>query len=385
MHQISGKMNMKQIFDIAIIGSGPAGLTAAKIAAEKGKSVIVLERNEEAAKKIYATGNGRCNFMNKNMEDADEVLRYCSSIGIIGSEDEDGRLYPRNHQAASVVTMLTYAAKRAGSELMTNALVTGIEKKAGCFELAVQINGQAENIKSDKVLIATGGKAGIQYGCYGDGYKWAQQMGHNVVKPIPALTGLECAEDIGMLHGVRLAAKASFLCNDELIAEDCGEIQFTRDGISGICVMNLSRYLRLEEGKTFVLSLDMYPEYSYEELLALFRHQIQAAGCAMEGLVPKQMHDYLHTRISPEEHNPFTMAKLSKNLRFRITGSKGWKTAQVTSGGVSLDEITDGCESKFVPGLFFAGEVLDYDGPCGGYNIGFAIKTGLKAGEKMTE
>jgi len=377
-------MDRKLIYDIVIIGSGPAGLTAAKTAAEKGKSVLVLERNEEPARKIYATGNGRCNFMNINMDDATEVLSYCNNIGIIESEDEDGRLYPRNHQASSVAKIMTFAATKLGVQIMTRALVKGVELTSEGFELTVQINDHTEILKSNKVLIATGGKAGIQYGCYGDGYKWAQKFGHKIVKPIPALTGLECEEDLSLLHGVRINAKAGIKCNGNLLAEDTGEVQFTRDGISGICVMNLSRYLRLEEGKSYTLSIDMYPEYSTEELISLFRRQIHAAGCAMEGLVPEKMHDYLHTRIDESQHNPITMAKLSKSLDFKLIGSKGWKTAQVTSGGITLAEVTENYESKRVPGLFFAGEVLDYDGPCGGYNIGFAIKSGIKAGLGMS-
>lgn len=391
-------------YDIIIIGSGPAGLTAAKAAAEQGRSVLVLERNKETARKLYATGNGRCNFMNLNMDGAEELLRYCNSIGIIEAPAEDGRLYPRNHQAASVVKIMSFAAEKAGAQIKTDTQVTFVQKKEHGFELKL-VTG--ELLSADKVLIATGGKAGIQYGCYGDGYKWAEGFGHTIIKPIPALTGLECAEDISMLHGVRLYAKASLLSSgaasdamagaaekdavpaseskDTVIAEDTGEVQFTKDGISGICVMNLSRYLRFEDGKSFTLRLDLYPEYTQEELLSLFLRQIKAAGCAMEGLVPVKMHDYLHTRIDPDVHNPVTMSKLSKCLDFTVTGSKGWKIAQVTSGGVPLDEVTENCESKLMPGLFFAGEILDYDGPCGGYNIGFAIRTGLIAGAAMAK
>ena len=381
-------------YDIIIVGSGPAGLTAAKIAAENAKSVLVLERNEECAKKIYATGGGRCNFMNKKMDGAADLLAYCNGIGIIETEEEEGRLYPRSLQASSVANILNFAAKKAGAEIVTGALVSDISKKGEAFEVAVQINGQAFAVQSKQLLIATGGKAGIQYGCYGDGYKWAQSFGHRIVKPIPALTGLECAEDISLLHGVRIRAKAALLCSAAdkgnaadrgvLLAEDAGEVQFTRDGISGICVMNLSRYLRFEEGKYFTLCLDLYPEYMPEELLELFMRQKQLAGCAMEGLVPEKMHDYLHTRIKPSEHGPAGMAALSKALNFTVTGSKGWKQAQVTCGGVALDEVTENYGSKLVPGLFFAGEVLDYDGPCGGYNIGFAIKSGKLAGEAMS-
>jgi len=368
---------MKTRYDVIVLGAGPAGLTAAKGFADKGEKVLVLERNEIAAKKIYATGNGRCNFLNINADNAKEILEYCNSIGIVEVREED-RLYPRNKQASSVAFLLENAAKKAGAEIKNSCIIKSVQKNEHDFVVESETK---EIFYSDKLVIATGGKAGIQYGCYGDGYKWAYGFGHNVIKPIPALTGFECAEDISLLAGVRTHALAKLFSVENgkecFIAQDEGEVQFTKDAISGICVMNLSRYFRIKEGTSYCLSLDLYPEYSEKELLDLFHIQIKRAGCAMEGLVPEKLHDYLHTRINKNEHNPSTMASLSKDLRFKITGSKGWKTAQVSCGGVDFSELKDNYESKSVQGLYFAGEILNYDGPCGGYNIAFAIKSGM--------
>lgn len=368
---------MNKHFDLIVIGSGPAGISAAICAARQGKSVLVLERNEKPCKKIYATGNGRCNFLNVNAQHFEETLSFCKSIGVFPSNQEEGRLYPRNKEAASVVNAFVFNAKKAGVELETGFEATAVQKNDQVF--IVQSKG-GKQYTSNNLLVATGGKAGIQFGCYGDGFKWASQFGHNVIKPIPALCGVEIEENIDTLAGVRVFAKASLYCNDELLSEDTGEVQFTKGTVSGICVMNLARFIRKEEGKNFILSLDLYPEYSYDELLNIFMAQKSAAGCAMEGLVPSLMHDYLHERIDPKMHGPKLMASLSKDLKFTVLGTKGWKDAQVTSGGVDLDEVDDNYQSKKIDGLYFAGEVLNYDGPCGGFNIGFAIYSGMKVG-----
>lgn len=371
---------MNKHYDVIIIGSGPCGLTAAKIASDAGRSVLVLERNDEPSKKIFATGNGRCNFLNKKLEGSQEVLSYCNSIGIIETEEEDGRLYPRSMQAASVAAALYNAAKKAGAEIICGCKANSVQKNGQLF-IVESDNG---DISSDSLVIASGGKAGIQFGCFGDGYKWAQSFGHEVIKPIPALCALECEEDIKPLHGVRVKAEVRLFCSEAELARDKGEVQFTKDSISGICVMNLSRFVRLSDEKTYTLSIDMYPELKKEELIDLFTHQKKTLGRAMEGLLPEKLCDYLE-RISRNKHDPAAMAELSKNLCFKITKTKGWKDAQVTSGGISLKELNGELESQKQKGLYFGGEITDYDGPCGGYNIGWAIKSGMIIGKALSK
>ncbi len=369
-------------YDVIIIGAGPAGLSAAKNASDGGSSVLVLERNAEPLKKIHATGNGRCNFLNRKADEAESVLKYCNSIGICEVEEDDGRLYPRSRRASSVAAAICKAALSAGVELRTNCTVKEVQKKEHGFELE---SDAGEIFAAKHLIIACGGKAGIQYGCYGDGYKWAQDFGHSLVKPIPALTGLECAEDIVVLHGTRIYAKASLLGDGFELASDIGEVQFTKNSISGICVMNLSRYFRTENAKKFILRLDLYPEYGLRELTRVFFKQQKILGCPMEGLVPENMYEYISERIGIEKQGPEALAACSKELEFTITGSRGWKNAQVTSGGVKLSELDENFQSKLVPGLWFAGEILNYDGPCGGYNLAWAFKSGIKTGRAASK
>ena len=373
---------MLKDYDVIVVGSGPAGFAVATTAARRGKSVVVLERNEKFAKKIYATGNGKCNYANTNSPWAAEALEFTKSIGIIPLSEDEGRLYPRNRQAASVVKCMEFGAANAGVKLFKDFEVASVQKNGQLFEVKSKVG---ETLTSDSVVIATGGKAGIQFGCYGDGFKWATEMGIKVVKPIPALCGLEVEENIEALAGVRVPAAVQLLCNGAVIATDKGEVQFTKNSVSGICVMNLARNVRKEEGKEFSLKIDLFPEYTDEELLAIIFNQIKVAGCGLEGIVPREFHDYVHVyaKLLGMPHNPLTMSQLCKNLCFKVTGTKGWKDAQVTSGGVDFEELDDSYQSKIVPGLYFAGEVLNYDGPCGGYNITFAIASGVKVGNSI--
>ena len=363
-------------YDVIIIGAGASGLMAAVYAARNGKKVAVLERNNEPAKKIYATGNGRCNYLNQNADDFEDLYSALANIGIAGILDEGGRLYPRSREAKSVVSALLNGARAA--DIICDCHVSDIQKLDGAFRV---ITKDGRKYLAKKLIIAVGGKAGIQFGCYGEGYRWAQFMGHKLVKPVPALVAMESTEDISSLHGVRTLAKASILCNGAVLASDDGEVQFTKDSISGICVMNLSRFVRLEGGKTFTLSLDLFPDIEVSGLEDLLQNQRNVCGSELDGLLPEKLKIFIQGRLE-KIADPKQTAVLLKNICFDIKGTKGWADAQVTSGGIPLEEIDlTTMESKLVPGLYFTGEIIDYDGPCGGYNLANAWKTGMLAGK----
>ena len=385
-------------FDVIVIGAGASGLVCAQAAASRGLKTAVLERNDIPARKIYATGNGRCNFTNEAAKYFQETLGIMSGCFGIEAVMEEGRAYPRSLEAASVAEALVSAATRAGAEVFCGAHAVSVAQESGG---AVQKNGQNFVVECEdgrafcapRLVLAAGGKAGIQLGCYGDGYKFAKALGHSVIKPIPALDGLVCEEDLVALHGVRVRAKASLLQAAEdpdrlqaetLLAEGSGEVQFTKEAISGICVMDLSRCVRSEEGKRFVLSLDLFPELPEEELAQLFFSRKKAFGCGVSWLIPEKLKEYLHTRMPAKAHGPAAMAAAAKDLRFSIKGTRGWKTAQTTCGGVPLAEVdSESFGSLLVPGLYITGELLDYDGPCGGFNLDWAIHTGHAAGNSM--
>ena len=385
--------------DVLIIGAGASGLAAAAVAGGRGLRTVVLERNEEPAKKLYATGNGRCNISNIKAPDDERLRSFLSEVLGLETVEEEGRVYPRSMEAASVVEALVSGAERASAEIVCGAKAESVSRSENVFSVKTE---DGREYVSRCLILACGGKAGIQYGCYGDGYKMAKSLGHCIIKPIPALDAMVCAEDLEPLHGVRAQALAALskesgvTCGSEfcsiyasrnteeaaggsavasLPAAEQGEVQFTKNGISGIPVMDLSRYLRLEAGSVFTLSLDFFPELSAEELDRLLEDRRRRFGTGLKGLLPEKLAEYI------EEPG---RERSAKALAFHITGTRGWKTAQVTCGGVPLTEIDpDTMQSKICEGLFITGELLDYDGPCGGYNLNWALRTGLAAGKSV--
>jgi len=370
---------MNRIYELTIIGAGAAGLFAA--AAFDGDCCI-LEKNSEAAKKIYATGNGRCNFLNSDANPScynrpefveaamecvclDDLLYEFENMGIIASEEDDGRMYPRSNEASSIAHSLIRASAHA--DIKYNFEVKSAVKENGIFTVS---STDGKSVKSKKLLIASGGKAGIQFGSDGRGFKLAESFGHNIIKPVPALVPMTCSEDLSSIAGVRCPAMINLIKHskerDEILAfEYYGEVQFTKSAISGICVMDLSRGIRLEDGVSYSLSVNPLWDYGPEERAELL------ASFPLENLVPAKLAAYMNS---------------GHELKFNITGTKGWPDAQVTAGGVDVNEIDPyTMESKLVDGLYFAGEVIDVDGYCGGFNLTFAFTSALIASRNISD
>ena len=408
-------------YDIAVIGAGASGLLAAISAAQIGPElrIVIVEKNSEPAKKLYATGNGRCNYMNRYVKpedfrsagtegvpphakslfsgsSAEKMIRFLRELGIEPREEEDGRLYPRSNQAADVVRALLTAVGNAGIEIVCGFDVREISQIEDSCKI---LSAERDYLYARRVVIATGGKAGIQYGCTGDGYKLAASFGHSVIKPIPALTQLVTRDDISMMVGARVRARIKLLgvmgYGSRLAAEDSGEVQFTRDSLSGICTFNVSRFLRYEEGVSYRAELDLMEEYSDQSVEELLTHRRagfrnEPVPMLLTGLVPDRVASYISSRAgakpgrlcaSLESSDIKRIARLLKTLSFDITGTKSWKDAQVTCGGVSLSEVDPqsfaSARSKY---LYLAGELLDVDARCGGFNLSFAFASGMAAG-----
>jgi len=396
-------------YSLGIIGADAAGLAAAIAAADKNpqRSICVLERNSVPGRKLNATGNGRCNYLNRNASEntyysnspeesakgllgsvfkahsVNDMLRWFSGLGIVAAEEEEGRLYPRSFQAKSISDALVKGCGRRNIDILTDWPVSKITFENGKYTV---ISESGEAVCFEKIILACGGKAGIQYGCMGDGYRFAKTFGHSIIKPIPALTQLLVSgtED---LFGVRVKCRINLMKKDSdrtesLVAGDSGELQFTKDSLSGICTFNVSRFFRIEEGVSYVARLDLFEEYSLEELTELFERRYERFGFLREvlaGLLPDKLAEYIldHFSCSAGE-----LAKVCKLLPFTVTGTKSFKDAQVTSGGIDLSEINPNTmESTLQPGIYFAGEILDVDAVCGGYNLSFAFASGILAGE----
>ncbi|MBQ2042064.1 MAG: aminoacetone oxidase family FAD-binding enzyme [Firmicutes bacterium] len=365
--------------DIIVVGAGASGLAAAFAAAQRGQRVIVLERNDTPAKKLLATGNGRCNFSNRKAMFSAELVGFFSECLGIEAVEEDGRFYPRSFEAKTVADALVGGLEMAGAQIICGAKVVSVSNNEMAYTVRTE---DGRFFLSKAVILATGGKAGIQFGCYGDGYKLAEKLGHSIVKPVPALDALTCAEDLSELHGVRVRAKVSLQKSQdggafEEAASEEGEVQFTKTAVSGICVMDLSGKVRLAEGTAYRLVIDLFPEKKLSELEYSLSYRQRMFGVMLKGLVPEKLAQYIENSAGKD---PAACAAMAKALTFTVTGTKGWKNAQVTCGGVPLSEVDGMFRSKASDELYIVGELLDYDGPCGGFNLNWAFHTGLTAG-----
>ena len=342
------KEGMK-MYDICIIGGGASGMAAAISAAMEGPNlhICIIEKKEMLGKKLAATGNGRCNITNLKCDGARDVMDFFHRIGVIIDEEKDGWMYPVSRQAGDVVTALAAALERYNINVIVNKKVDKVYKDRMQFNIN-------DEIKAQLLLLATGGKAGPQYGTVGDGYKLARSMGHKITKLVPVLTALESHETDG-LKGVRVRGKVSLCCKGKVIAEEIGEIQFTSDGVSGICIFNLSRFVRLDKETDFSdyrLHMDFLPLKSQREVEELLMDRKARGLDLLRSILPAKLCE----KISKEASAPGEVAETLKDFSVKITGAGGWNRAQCTSGGVEGSEI-DGetLESKLVEGLFLPG------------------------------
>lgn len=397
---------------VLIIGGGASGLMAAIAAARQGAKVTLLEKNRQTGKKILATGNGRCNFTNRDQgiqhyrcDDPDwvahalqsfsmeDTVRFFEELGI-RVKDRNGYLYPASGQAASIAEVLRLEALRLGVKLACSTEVLDVRHEKGVFQAVTE----GWIYEGEALILACGSKAAPETGSSGDGYRFAASFGHTVRTPLPALTGLYAKEkDCGMLAGVRTDAAVCLKIGTMEQREE-GEIQFTSYGLSGIPIFQLSRYAAraLEEGLEAEIRLDLCPEYEAEELKQLFQERMSYIGgrsgdAVLLGMFPEKLSDYVLKRAkiagkkksrewSNKDWNCLTA--VIKGLDFHIAKCRGYEQAQICTGGVPLSELTGiQMESAKAPGLYLSGELLDVDGACGGYNLQWAWTSGYLAGK----
>lgn len=391
------------MWDIGIIGGGASAMAAAIAAASQcaGLSICVLEKKNSLGKKLAATGNGKCNLSNAACPNVRQTLEFFSSMGIITRTDEQGRIYPYSQQAGDVVYGMARQMKALGVQTKCGCTVDSVSKEQDRFDVA--ING-GERLSARCVLLAAGGKAAPQFGTSGEGYILAKQLGHTIVRLSPSLTALEVQEDFQLLKGIRAKAAAGLWKDGKLISQEEGEVQFTADGVSGICIFDLSRFVKFEKNESFLegigryeVRLDFLPHMNLRQTEDFLLERCQIPGLKAKELflsvVPAALAQRLLVAVQVDgdmdaaglcHEKLFALAGILKEWKLHLSGVKGWKQAQCTSGGVELSQINcETMESRLVPGLYFAGEILDYDGPCGGFNLQNAWETGIKAGKAM--
>lgn len=403
---------------VAVVGGGAAGMMAAVQAAYAGARVTVYERNDRVGKKILSTGNGKCNFSNEDMRAA---CYYGSGAGYVDGfykqfgvaetktffrelgmriKDRNGYLYPASEQAATVLDVLRYEMKRLGIEICAGCRVTGIDGPGNPgYRLTLETETTAYKKRTyDAVILACGGRAAPKTGSDGTGLAMAKRLGHRIVPTVPALTALRCGETFWkQVAGVRCEARLMLYIDGNGVSSVQGELQLTDYGISGIPVFQFSRIAAyaLQEGRTVTVKIDLMPDPGAADTQEAFwaqrweRQKRQSMEQFVTGTVNKKVGLLLlklagiretETVCEIEGARRRKLEQLFHAFEVTVKGTNSFEQAQVCAGGVDFAEVTDRLESVRRPGLFFAGEMLDIDGICGGYNLQWAWSSGAVAG-----
>ncbi len=398
---------------VLIIGGGASGMMAALSAAEDpANRVTLLERQGRVGRKLLATGNGRCNLTNLGAGTAryhgaapaflrpslerfgvQRTLDYFASLGLLTVAEESGRVYPLSDQASSVLDVLRFALEQRGVRGVCSADIVEVKKKARGYEAAA---ATGEKYFGDRLIVCCGGCAGKRLGGVKSGYFLLGQLGHSCTALLPSLTQIKTDPTwIRALKGIRADARLSLLRGAELLQETAGELQFTEFGVSGPTAFELSRAASTGGGG-LTLALDFFRGYSGAELLAFWqRRRARFPQLPAEELLSGSLQSRLGKTVlkragfdtaQPLEAISDTMLeelwKLVKHFTLPVEGVMGFESAQVTAGGVPASEFcAETLESRLAPGVFAAGEVLDVDGDCGGYNLQWAWSSGYVAGK----
>jgi predicted Rossmann fold flavoprotein len=405
---------------VIIIGGGASGLAAACLCIAKGVSVTLLEKESRVGRKLLATGNGRCNLMHTGEPVffgdtifAQAVMAHCGpervmgfweDLGLVMREEEDGRVYPATNQAATVLDCLRLRLEASPlCAIKTSALVTDIRKTAKGFAIYTK---EGETLESSLLLVASGGAAAPKLGGSDSLTGPLSKLGHRIIPFRPALCPLETdTRAIRGLSGLRVTAHLGLMVRGQVMAASSGEALFTDYGVSGLCAMQLARDAReaLEAGLPAKLAMDFSPGLGLssarmcrispdafvaqatkvrETLREMLPARARRLGKSLlyVGLLPRLLADKVQGLPLYEAADRLT------GLELNITGVRGFDQAQVASGGLDCRDFDPATlASRRVPGLCAAGEALNVDGDCGGYNLLFAWATGILAAEGITK
>jgi len=400
---------------VVVVGGGAAGMMAAISAARHGAEVTILEKNPRVGKKILATGNGRCNFTNINADvgcysgenpefvrkalsafSVSDTISFFEKLGIQHKVEERGKVFPMSDQASSILDVLMYELNRLEVNIVCDSNVVEIIPGKGSFIIKT---GDGRTYRADSVILAPGGKAMPSSGSDGYGYDLALKLGHTMTDIFPALVQLMLEGDFfKSIDGVKFVGTAEVLDNNRPVISDRGDILFTNYGVSGPPILQVSRKAGelMRDGKKAVLRISILDTMTKEEVSKLIEKRFQAdPGKTVEfsfvGLTNKRLIPVILKQAGISDlKRPVSditagdrerIARILTDWRFSVRGTKSWPSAQVTAGGINTREIDDNTmESFLVKGLYFAGEIMDVDGLCGGFNLQWAWSSGFIAG-----
>ena len=406
------------IYDIIVIGGGPAGMMAAGRAGERGARVFLFEKNNQLGVKLLATGHGRSNFTNISADKKEtisvygknykflfsafdkfgvsDVIDFFEDLGVAIKEEDNGRIFPKSDKAGDIKQALIKYLKRSGVEVKCGAEVKKIIAKDKKIEKIILANGQ--EFYAGNFIVTTGGKSYAETGSTGDGYKWLSGLGHKIITPGPALTPVTVKEKIVKnLEGLSLKnIKISVYENKKKIISRNGEIIFTSDGVSGPAIIDLSQRIGAILPAPTFLRIDFKPEIEAAQLEKKLQNDFHLAASKMfknylAGLVAPKLTPVI-IRLSgineKKQVNAITkverqaLVKALKEFTLEIKELKSFNKAMITAGGVDVKEVDPKTMlSKLYENLYLAGEILDLDGPTGGYNLQICWSTGYAAGD----
>ncbi|MBR4772984.1 MAG: NAD(P)/FAD-dependent oxidoreductase [Bacteroidales bacterium] len=401
--------------DVIIVGAGAAGLMAAVVAAERGRNVLLLEKMDQAGRKLRITGKGRCNLTNTSpLRDTlthigpdsrwlrnaygrffnQELMDFFEQRGVALTVERGNRVYPASGKSLDIfLALIGDLEQRANVTIRKNTTVKKIESFEGQATAVILQNG--ERIACRHIVLATGGLSYPTTGSTGAGLRMAAELGHTVVEPVPALVALRCQEQIpDEMVGFQLKNVSLTVAGKNFF----GEMTFCHDGLAGPIVLSASRVASrpLHEGKPLEAHLDLKPALSPEQLDRRLQADLAANGTRIFNdalrlwlpaeLIPlalKQLHIEYYKRlhqITGDERR--RLGRWLKDVPFTLTGTHDYNEAIITQGGVSVAEVNPKTmESKLIQGLYIVGELLDLDADTGGYNLQIAFSTGHAAGQ----
>lgn len=408
--------SMPIIYDTLIIGGGAAGMCAAVALKQDNPSlkVAVIEQLARVGKKLILTGNGRCNITNSDLSDdkfhsesgeffkvilekfgRQHTEKFFENLGIVFTVDDRGRVYPCSLQASSVVDALRFAAEDVGVEIFTETKMISYEK-----------TGEKISVNTDKgeyickSLLITAGlfSGGKKMGSDGSVFNLMNDKGYEAVKVTPAIVQLRTqTEIVKQLKGIKVDANATLKCNGQVLRKEFGEVLFCDYGLSGPPIMQISREVDREKGQKTV-SLDLMPQYDFNELTEMLEKRVKILSSRkleefFTGFLNKRVGQIIVKTAGLKLNDGVSvltkshikkMVSLIKCLSFEVLSSTGFENSQVTAGGISLAEFDENTlMSKRENGVFAAGEILDVDGDCGGYNLQWAWSSAFCAADAI--
>lgn len=399
------------MFDVVVIGGGASGLVSAINLARKGYKVTILEKNNKCGKKLLITGNGKCNYFNEDftikhyrsnnidilenyitLENKNKILSFFDSIGII-PRIKNGYYYPYSNLSVTILNSLLLECNKLNINIINDIEVVDIKCENNIFNIITN----KDKYKTKKLVMATGSCANAKTGSDGFGYSLLKKLGHSLIKPLPALVQLVGNESYFKdWTGIRCDAFLTLYENNKEISSETGELQFTNYGISGICIMNLSGRISkgLDKGYNEEIGINFLPFLNKSDIYEWInsRNNNIPNRTIIELLESVINYKLLYIILKKTNINNVSWSKLNEqdrnklinnliDFRLKIIDTKGYDNAQVCTGGIPLSEVKNNFESKLIDNLYITGELLDVDGDCGGYNLGFAWLSGLIVGD----